>query len=343
MLYRFENLPMGFLETSARELYRVLPGPSLIFLNGHHPEPIFVSLLLHGNEDVGLLAIQSVLKKFIQKNQSLPRALILFVGNVEAARFGARRLEAQQDYNRVWPGTEIETDSEEHLIMQEVWEQVKEIKLFLSLDLHNNTGINPHYACINKLDNEFLHLANLFSRIVVYFLKPAGVQSIAFAALCPSVTVECGRTGDERGVMHAAEFIDACLHLSELPKHPVAKHDIDLFHTVAIVKIPENISFGFGSVDADIRFDEDLDRLNFREISAGTVIAYTDPNKEVHLSVTDEAGLEVENDYFVVENSEIRFAQDMMPSMLTLDERVIRQDCLCYLMKRMNHCNISEQ
>ena len=55
--------------------------------------------------------------------------------------------------------------------------------MFASIDIHNNTGLNPHYGCVNRLDPPFLHLATLFSRIVVYFKRPLGVQSAAFASV----------------------------------------------------------------------------------------------------------------------------------------------------------------
>ncbi len=39
--------------------------------------------------------------------------------------------------------------------------------------------------------------------------------------------------------------------------------------------------------------------------------------------------------YFSYDNYEIRTRVPLMPSMLTLDSQVIRQDCLCYLMERL--------
>ncbi len=48
----------------------------------------------------------------------------------------------------------------------------------------------------------------------------------------------------------------------------------------------------------------------------------------------DEAGNEVQQEHFVVESGEPRPREPIMPSMLTLNQEVIRQDCLCYLMER---------
>ena len=327
----YDHIPAGFLDVSAQELHQVLAGPALIHLEGERENPLFVSILLHGNEDVGLQAVQTLLKRHQGK---LPRSLSIFVGNVAAARYNARRLDSQPDYNRVWPGAESHQESVEFQIMQQVTEQMQARKPFASIDLHNNTGLNPHYACINCIDDKFFYLASLFSRTVVYFTRPVGVQSLAFSDMCPSVTVECGRTGDPRGVEHAAEYLQACLHLNAFPEHAMPRQDIDLYHTVAIVKIPDTVSFGFGSAQTDISFIEDLDHYNFREVFPGMTIAYTPEPLDKWFDVSDETGKDVSADYFVLEDNEIRFAETVMPSMLTLDEKVIRQDCLCYLMER---------
>ena len=269
MLQELDSLPDGLLRLDATQLASRLQGPSLIHLPGRQAAPLFVSVLMHGNETVGWDAIRHILGRYAGGSE-LPRALSLFIGNIEAATQGVRRLQNQPDYNRVWPGSET-AKTPEHNMMQQVVESMSQRHPFASVDIHNNTGINPHYACVNRLDPRFLHLANLFGRTVVYFLRPKGVQSMALAELCPAVTLECGKVGQTHGIEHAQTYLDACLHLSEHPQHPVAEQDIDLFHTVAQVKVPEGISFSFSPGDSDIVFMPDLDHLNFRELPEGSV------------------------------------------------------------------------
>ena len=120
------------------------------------------------------------------------------------------------------------------------------------------------------------------------------------------------------------------------PDHPVAEQDIDLFHTVAIVKVPESVSFSFSSGDADLQFADDIDLLNFRELPKGTVLGWSKLQGHVGLQVNDEAGLDVSAHYLEVDADELVLRQSVMPSMLTKDQRVIRQDCFCYLMERYN-------
>lgn len=331
MLNIIEYIPEGLLQTDATHLHEILPQPTLIHLQGRRSEPLFVSLLLHGNEVTGLHAIQDLLRKY--QSQELPRSLSLFIGNISAAKEGQRRLQGQPDYNRVWPGG-VETSSPESHMMQQIIDDMRERQVFASIDIHNNTGINPHYACINVLDNAFFHLATLFSRIVVYFTNPTGVQSSAFAGLCPAVTIECGKVGQSYADQHAMEFVDAALHLSEIPSHDIPAHDIDLFHTIAIVKVPADASFSFNGEISDICFDNDIDHMNFRELETGTRLGQLSNNASMHLQAWDNNGIDICDELFSYEGNQILTRKPLMPSMLTLNERVVRQDCLCYLMER---------
>ena len=332
MLNELHSLPEGLLSAAIEDLHGLLGGPTLIHLPGRHPEPLFVTVLSHGNEGTGFCAVQSLLRDY--EGRELPRALSIFFANVTAAEQGLRRLDGQSDYNRVWPGT-LETDTPEAAMMQQVVDIMRKRKVFASLDVHNNTGINPHYACINRVDNQFLHLAALFSRTVVYFIRPLGVQSMAMSHVCPSVTIECGKPEHEYGTRHARDYIDACLHLSELPQHPVASHDVDLFHTVAIVKVPDAMTFGFGEDDVDLRLLADIDHLNFRELPAGSRLGWLREGADGRLDVRDDNDQDVFTRYFSVEDGVLCTSSAFMPSMFTLDKRVIRQDCLGYLMERL--------
>ncbi|RKZ37942.1 MAG: peptidase M14 [Gammaproteobacteria bacterium] len=323
-----DTLPRGILEAAADRLHEYLDGPTLIHLPGRRSPPLFVSVLLHGNENTGWDAARALLKR--HGDYPLPRALSLFVGNVQAARFGLRTLDGQPDFNRIWRGE----GTPEHRTMREVVEIMRHIKPFASIDVHNNTGRNPHYACVNHLHAANLNLAARFARTAVYFTTPDTVQSRAFSAFCPAVTLECGQPGTTSGLEHVLEFLDACLHLAKFPEHPVHKGDMELFHTVATVKVPDDVSLGFAGEDTDLVFTDDLDSMNFRELPTGTVIARVHPEFDGRLVVIDEEGREVGEKYFLRRGNEIVTCRPFIPSMLTLDMRVIRQDCLCYVMER---------
>ncbi len=330
MLSVFDGLPAGLLQYSARELARVLPGPSLIRLSGECDEVVFVSVLLHGNEFTGWEAMRSLLLK--QAGRPLPRSLCLFIGNVHAAAEGRRCLAGQADYNRIW---KADGDRPEHGLARAVLDELARMPLFAAIDIHNNSGMNPHYACINRLQPAFLQLARLFGRTVVYFTRPDSVMSMAMVRYCPSVTLECGQPGETRGVLHAREFVEACLHLSAFPTHPLPASEIDLFHTVATVKLGPACEPGMPGSGADFLLLPDMDKLNFTELPAGSLFGWS-AGEDLPLRVQDEAGQDVTEQYFEVQEGEIITRTPVMPSMLSLDQDIIRQDCLCYLMERLN-------
>ena len=56
---------------------------------------------------------------------------------------------------------------------------------------------------------------------------------------------------------------------------------------------------------------------------------------EVRLEVTDDNNQSVYDRYFSIEDNMLLTARPLMPSMFTLDEVIIRQDCLGYLMERL--------
>lgn len=332
MIKQLDCIPVGLLEASPATVHEVLPEPTLIHLPGKRPEPLFISVLLHGNEPTGFWALIELLKQYQQ--QSLPRAVSLFFGNTLAASQNLRRLEDQPDFNRIWPGTLLPA-SAETAMAQAIINIMQERQVFASIDIHNNTGLNPHYACINSLDAPFLHLARLFGRLTVFFSHPKGVQSAAFAQLCPAVTLECGRPGQRYGVEHTLAYLQSCLRLSTFPAHALPPQDLDLYHTVAQVKVLDSVDFSFTETQAALQLDPILEKYNFTDVPVGTVFGQVNIPLSFPVQAFNDNGEDIAPAYFCINNQQLQLTRATMPSMLTLDERVIRQDCLCYLMERV--------
>lgn len=331
MLKQYDYLPDGFLGAEVSDLRKILKGPALIHLPGEKDPPLFVSILQHGNEDTGFYAVREWLLDY--HHRRLPRSLTLFVANVFAAEFNLRCLAGQLDFNRVWPGAEP-GDSPEHRIMNRVLDIMKQRGVFASIDIHNTSGFSPHYAAVNSTDPAFLRLAMLYDKLVVFFEKPVGVQSQAFSKLCPAVILECGKAGEIHGREHVRGYLDTCICLDKVPCHPIQCHEVDLFHTIGIIKIPDNVSFGFGYEAADIQFADDLDRLNFKELLPGKTLGVVTQTKLHFLDVIDDGGFNITDQYYAIENQRLIVRKPLMLSMLTKDKIIIRQDCLCYLMER---------
>jgi succinylglutamate desuccinylase len=326
-----DALPDAFLDCGARDLHLVLDGPTLIELAGQRGPPLFVSILLHGNEDTGLGAVQRVIRDY--RDRPLPRSLMLFVGNVEAARHGLRRLDGQPDYNRIWPGAPNHCDAAEARIMAQVHARAVDRRAVAAIDLHNNTGRNPHYAVVCNLDPPTLGLAALFSRRVVCFRGIPGTQTASFAGLIPAITAECGLPGEAANAEGGARLIDAALNLGELSDGVSEGAALDLYHTLGVVRVREDVSFGFGAGEAELRFDPALDENNFRELKPGTVLGET--GHHMPLRMIDEAGQDLAEDYFETRGGKLRLRKQVVPAMFTVEPGIVRQDCLCYLMERL--------
>ncbi len=322
-----DHLPDGFFDVEISNIKSVFPQPTLVQLNGDKPETLFVSILLHGNEYSGLKSLQLLLQKYADH---LPRSISFFVGNVEAAEADMRVLPGQTDFNRCWPGTEmvpnVMTD-----MMQRVFDELTLKPLFAAIDLHNNNGVNPHYAGMTDVTDENQYMASIFNHIALFFEMPKGVSTMAFNGICPALTLECGRPGDAFGIQHATELLDALLHLDHFPQRPVATHDLQLVQSLVTLNIPDDVSFEFNlSAQADLTFEQGFDRKNFTEIKTTDVFAYT--RVERPLLITNQQGEDVTDDIMRVENGKVYLNRVLMPAMITMDKYVVRQDCLCYLM-----------
>jgi succinylglutamate desuccinylase len=330
MLHETDTLPNGLLEADATELKQLLGSPTLIHLPGAKREPLFICTLLHGNETTGFYAIQRLLKQY--QNKPLPRAVSIFIGNVDAAAVAQRRLDQQPDYNRIWPGTHHD-DCAETDMMKTIANIMYKRKTFASIDIHNNTGLNPHYACVNILNPHCIQLAGMFGTTVVYFTSPKGVQSAAFSDFCPAVVLECGQSGQADGVTHSTRYLQAVLNTDKLPsEHPT---HINLFHTVARVTVPEIFSLGTDN-NADIHLSYDLENMNFEQLGTGSIFAGLKPKSEAHLVVKNESSEDITSEFFEIADSKIVLRKNATLSMYTTNERAIRQDCLCYLMEQIH-------
>lgn len=332
------EIPAGLLDLPATALHQQLDGPTLIHLEGDIKQPLFVSVLAHGNEDAGWEAIRRLLKSRYEQDR-LPRSLCLLIGNVNAARHRRRRLDDQPDFNRCWPGGE-NIDPDYGAMFQGIFDAVAAMKPLACIDIHNNTGLNPHYAAINRIDASILWLAGQFSRTVVYFTIPSGTQANAFADICPALTLECGQAGVVSGVDHAMTFIEQCLRLDHIPAPAIEQQQVKLFHMLATVYVPAGLDFVMHPKSPDqqnpLSIQAGLDALNFTELPADTLIGTTFGKATAPLLAIDNQGSDISKNCFSFENNQIRTIRPLMPSMLTPDLAVIRQDCLCYLMERID-------
>lgn len=327
-LNRHTRLPPALADIGPREIRRVFPKPALIEIAGERERPLFVSAMLHGNETTSFHVLQALARRYADARP--PRSLQIFVGNVEAAEAGLRHLPGQPDFNRIW----ADGDSAHHRLVADVVAAAKAAEPIASIDIHNNSGANPYYGCVNALRPADLHLAALFSDIGVYYRNPATTQSTAFSAFCPAVTVECGQSGERDGIDQAIQLVEDAMRLDGFPDHAPGASRQKLYETVGAVKVDPEASFSFGEPGSDIVFRGDLETLNFAEIEQGSVWAISARDAD-SLRVVNEHGDILTGRFLEPRSGGLVLRQAITPAMLTRDRAIIRDDCLCYFMRRL--------
>ncbi len=269
-LYRCDGFPAALLDVPATELWRHLRGPTLFHIPGRRPQPLFVCVLLHGNEDTGWRAIQELMRQ--HRDTPLPRAILLFVGNIAAARANVRTLPGQTDYNRTWPGTPHTAEPEAQL-MRQVVEIVRAAEPFASIDIHNNTGHNPNYACVNSLAEPLStsgaavqpNASSTSSGRLACNRRP-------WRTICPAVTVECGRVGGAAGVDPCRRVRGGGAGAVAFPRASRSgRRSRPHADASPSSRCRPRRRLRFDGADADFRFRADLDHLNFSELEPGTV------------------------------------------------------------------------
>lgn len=333
MIKQLDSLPAGLLELTADKLYTKIDNHTLVHLKGKIERPIFISILQHGDEYTGWDA----LKDYLNNHQrQLPRSMTILFGNIQAARFNVRQLDNQPDFNRSWPSY-LNLDDPVANIMRNITEIMALRKPFASVDIHNNSGRNPHYSGINSLNQEFLNLASLFSDTMIYFTTPVGIQSGAFAEFCPAVTVECGLSGASDGREQTHTFLELLFNQYNLKTVPGILEHQRVFKIHATVKLKPEISISFQQVNSDFELTEDLDVLNFHQIQHGEVFGKLNKhllnNQTMPFIVMDQNGNIITDQYFELVGNEVCCKSSFVPAMITQNIQAIRHDCLCYIMQ----------
>lgn len=327
LLKRFDKVPEGFLKVTPNEVLKLLGSPTLLQLKGEKSPPLFVSILLHGNETSSLPIIQSVLRKY--ESKPLPRDLIVFIGNVFAAEKGLRTLDCTPDYNRIWKGGTIP----ECAMASEVIEVAKKAKVKVAIDIHNNSGKNPVYGCIRDLDPKHKHLAKLFSPLSMHSPLPVETLSNVFSDFCAAITCECGLPGSTEGIKMGIEFVERCLEeeIDQIRGYPQTLYDAK-----ARIHVPKNIPIHF-SHRADLpgfTFPPNFDAWNFMPLLKGHVFGYRS-EQQMELVLLDEDKTVLPNDYFWYRGHEIIVEKPFTPAMLTMNIPIVYQDCLGYAMESL--------
>lgn len=324
------QIPAGLLDCDATELHEKLGGPTLINLAGEASPALFVSVLLHGNETSGW----DGLRRYLKDTTNLPRDLTIFIGNTEAAAANMRALPTQPDFNRIWRNA----DGMGGAVATAVQAAILDQSFFASIDLHNNTGHNPYYSVVTDLEPHNLGLAYLFSDKAVYVEEPDTVLTRVFTSRCPAVALEVGPVGDPRCVDRVTDYVARCMSLEAVPE---SRPDLfSLFRTRVRVHVQDDVLFSFegdedSTASTPLVLTGGVEAINFHELSRGSVFGSSKLGVDRVFRVLDVNHQDVTDTYFEHDGQDILLKESVVPAMYTTDPYVVKQDCLCYFMERM--------
>ncbi len=329
---RFEDgLPDRLLDLDDIELLEELERPTLIRVPGTGElPPRGIATLLHGDEDTGYRAVMRVLRR----RRTYPFDLFVIVGNVRAALagdgFSHRFLDDQEDFNRIW-GAEPTTRM--RLAADGILAELREAKISAVVDIHNNSGINPFYAIVTRLEEPSLNLATLFTTTVLHWQLGVHTLMEALADVCPAVAVECGLPGRSDSLSFAVDGIRRFLGNPEIAAAELER-DYDLYGDLRKVTIRPEVRFSFGgelSDEVDFVVDQDADAYNFETVPAGHVIGRIPPGSSVPLQVGGIGGEDVTDQFVDVHDGQVVITREITPVMMTRTAAAARKDCLFYI------------
>ena len=328
MLHYLSEVPAGLNQANTSELINFLKGATVINVpsDNIHLPPVFISILLHGNEETGWLVIRELLQKYDNK---FPRPTSILFGDLVAANASLRRFEDRADMNRIWH------DGSTGTLSASLWElrqQLKQQKVAYAIDIHNTNGDNPpHAICVKKENNlDAIDFATGFSGIVLTYSLKLLTCMEAFAPICPTVTLECGKSGTTEGLTLAIEFVDAVLN--DKPLSPKANPQFYKVSARLQKKADQRVDFGEGI--GEIIFPKDADKLNFTTIPAGSEIAKLKNACNKPFIALDYNGNDVADKYLNQTQTKIVAKTDLMPAMIVPDRQIVNLDCLFYLLEQ---------
>ena len=328
-----DGFPDGLLGLGDRALLRELGKPTLIRVPGTGEQaPRAVVTLLHGDESTGVQALLRVLRSGRRRH---PFDLYVVIGNVEAALHGPgyahRFLDHQPDFNRVWGHDAATTDL--HRAADGILAELGTAGLESLVDIHNNTGDNPFYAIVPRLDPVVLNLATLFTTTLLRWDLQASTLMEAIQDECAAIAVECGLPGRPESLAFAVDALRRYLGAPPLEVDRVVR-DLDLLGGLRKVTVEPDVRFRFGGDlddEVDLVLAADADVHNFVEVPAGHVLGHTHPGRPLPVRARAADGRDVTAEHFAVVDGTVVVTTPTTPVMMTRTVEAARKDCLFYL------------
>ena len=316
---------------TVEEFLARLGGPTWIFLSGQDPSRTrAVTTLLHGNEPSGVRAIFQWLRF-----GSRPRVnLACFIGAVDAALtppgFAYRHLPDSRDLNRCF---RMPFESREGRMAAGVLDRLRAFNPEALIDFHNTSGRSPAYGVSTRLGEPQKALTALVSDHLIVTDLRLGTLMEATEDDFPTVTAECGGTGDARSDETAMTALRTYAMADSLwDAHHRFAHVKTFHHPIRVsLEAGKQVAYGAASVpDADLTLRKDADQFNFGVLHQGETLGWVRDDSPGVVIARDAKGRDRTREMFAVVEGRLVVAQASRIMMMTTNPHIAVSDCLFY-------------
>ncbi|MCL6415344.1 succinylglutamate desuccinylase/aspartoacylase family protein [Aestuariirhabdus sp. Z084] len=331
-LHRIEGLSSLTLEENPLGFLRQLPGPCAIWLEGEDPSRTrAVCTLLHGNEPSGCDAIWH----FIKRGQQPKTNCLLVIASVQAALtpplYSHRMLPQHRDLNRCFRPP---FDDSRGNLAQQILAVIEDYQPEALLDIHNTSGSGPAFGvCVNG-DMRHRALASLFTHdLIVTDLRLGALMELGEDRQ-PTVTIECGGSGDPAANLVAREGIFRFL-CSDQVLSSTAASSVTTYPNPLRLELAEDTCLRYSDdpkTTGDLILATDAEALNYGTASAQEPIARLGPKGFDKLRINGPEGEMPVSRYFEARNGKLYTRGPTRLFMVTTREEIALSDCLFYFM-----------
>ena len=318
------------LGADAGALLARLGGPTLLRVPGRDRARLrVVSTLLHGNEPSGVRALH----RWLAADPEPAVDVLLFLGAVATALappgFAHRFLTGAADLNRCWLPPHA---GYEGRLARRVLARLHAQRPECLVDLHNNTGHNPAYGVTPRIGGPERNLIGLWARRVVHTPLALGTLVEATCAAWPSVTIECGRSGDPAADEIAWAGLRRLVDVSDL-RLDASPPSLEVAVDPVRVSVRPGIALDFGDgpgAGPGLTVSREIDRHNWERVPPGTCIGWLEQGCEWPLEALGAGDEDRSFDLFVLRDGRLETRRSMIPVMMTTHRENALADCLFY-------------
>lgn len=310
---------------------QALPGPAMLHVPGaDRRRARALVTLLHGNEPSGLTALHAWWRAGLPTPAT---DLLVIIASVEAARtpprFSHRHRPGERDLNRCFRAPWQDAPGR---LAQAIMAELVALGPEAVLDLHNTSGPSPAFAVSVLDDARHRAFASLFCDHLIVTDLRLGALMDAAEHLFPTLTVECGGSGDPQADAHAAQVIQRYASTDHLFGALPATDTLKVFHNPVRLELAQGARLSFDPADqADITLAADITRHNFDLCRPGDVLAALGPNGLNALVARDHRGRPVLQELFAEQEGNLTPRQPLHLFMATARADIAASDCLFYV------------